>query len=89
VSTDIWRALRRLRRSPWYTGGVVGVLALGLALATVTFAVVDGVLFKPLPYTRSQDLFVVRADVSTAPQADVPLVSAREIDAWTSAGPNL
>ena len=42
-------ALRTLRQSPWYSAMVISVLGVGMALATVVFAVVDGVLFKPLP----------------------------------------
>ena len=85
---DVRYALRALRRAPWYAATVIGVLALGLALATVTVAVVDGVLFKPLPYPHSQQLFLLRADVTTAPIPDVPRVSAQEIAAWREALPH-
>jgi hypothetical protein len=36
---------RSLRRTPWYAVTVMLVLAAGIALPTVTFAIVDGVLF--------------------------------------------
>jgi predicted lysophospholipase L1 biosynthesis ABC-type transport system permease subunit len=50
--TDLRYAVRSLWRAPWYSATVVGVMALGMALATTVFAVVDGVLFKPLPPQR-------------------------------------
>ena len=49
---DFQYAWRTLRGAPSYTITVVGVLAMGMALATVAFAVVDGVLFKPFPPMR-------------------------------------
>jgi putative ABC transport system permease protein len=39
-----------LRRSPWFAVTSIGTVAVALALAATVFAVVDGVLFKPLPY---------------------------------------
>jgi putative ABC transport system permease protein len=52
-------ALRTLRRSPWYTATVVATIALSIALASTVFAVVDGVLFKPLPYPEADRLYSV------------------------------
>jgi predicted permease len=51
--------LRALRRAPWYSATIVGVVALGMALATTVFAVVDGVLFRPLPYPDADRLYTV------------------------------
>ncbi len=42
--------LRSLRRAPIYSATVVGTLALGIALATAAFSLVDAVLIRPLPY---------------------------------------
>jgi predicted permease len=86
---DVRYAARGLWRSPWYAAGVIGVLSLGLSLATVTFAVVDGVLFKPLPYSRPGELFLLRAEVAADPQPELSAVSAREIAAWRSAAPDI
>ena len=88
VSADVRYAVRTLRRSPWYAAAVICVLAIGLALATVTVAVVDGVLFKPLPFPDADELFLIRADSSAAPRLDVPRVSAREVAAWREALPD-
>ena len=53
------QASRSLSRSPWFTGATIGVVALGIAFAPTVFAVVDGVLFRPLPYPEPDRLFSV------------------------------
>jgi hypothetical protein len=78
-----------LRHAPWYTLTIIGVLAVGSGLTTVAFAIVDGVLFKPLPFDRAGELYLVRADASTAPQAQPPAVSWRDIRAWQGGAPGL
>lgn len=65
-------ACRVLIRSPWYTLTVTGVIALSMALATTVFAVVDGVLFKPLPYDRPADLYNLSGGYSPELAAKVP-----------------
>src|SRR6185436_9998803 len=58
---DIRYAVRALRRSQWYAITVIAVIALSMALAITVFAVVDGVLFKPLPYRQVNQLMSVEA----------------------------
>jgi predicted permease len=89
VWQDVRHAGRALRRDPWYASTVVVVLAVGMALATVAFAVVDGVLFKPLPLSRPSELFVIRASATLEPGSVAPPVSFREIEAWRQAVPEL
>ena len=86
---DLRHASRAWRQSPWYVATVVGVLAVGIALTTVTFAVVDGVLFKPLPFAQSHELYLVHADVGTAPRTQPLPVSWRDAKAWGEAAPDL
>lgn len=52
--------LRSIRRTPWFAFGTMVVVALGTALSGTVFAVFDGVLLKPLPYPRADELFVVQ-----------------------------
>jgi putative ABC transport system permease protein len=52
-------ALRTLRRSPWYAATAIGTIALSISLAATVFAIVDGVLFKPLPYANPDQLYQV------------------------------
>jgi predicted permease len=54
---DLRFAARALRRSPAFTTTAVATIALAMVLASTTFAVVDGVLFKPLPYPDADRLF--------------------------------
>ena len=52
-------AFRSLLRSPAYAATSIGTIALTIALAATVFAIVDGVLFKPLPYRDAHQLFRV------------------------------
>lgn len=51
--------LRGLLRAPAFALASIGTIALAVCLSTTVFAVVDGVLFKPLPYPEAGDLFFV------------------------------
>ncbi len=50
LTLDIKEATRRLARTPWFTATVVLTLGIGLAVATLTFSIVDGLWMRPLPY---------------------------------------
>ncbi|GMV23176.1 MAG: hypothetical protein AMXMBFR57_31250 [Acidimicrobiia bacterium] len=50
---------RSLRAAPWHSAFVVGILAVAMTLASVTFAVVDAVMLKPLPYPDADRLVSV------------------------------
>jgi putative ABC transport system permease protein len=56
---DLPQALWRLRRAPGFTFAAAGVFALGLGATTMVFAVVYGVLFRPLPYPEPHELVAV------------------------------
>ena len=88
---ELRHAPRALRRAPWYAAAVIVVLTLGIALATTVFAVVDGVLFKPLPYPHSNELVSLQAGFRavSGPSAQRPFVSASDAAAWREALPDL
>lgn len=83
----IRHALRSLRNAPSYSATIVGVMALSLALATTVFAVVDGVLFKPLPYPESDELVIVDASSRSSETPAPGRISLSDVAAWRQAFP--
>lgn len=51
--------VRRLARAPLFVATMVGTLAVGLGAFAVVYALVDEVLFEPLPYENPDDLYTV------------------------------
>ena len=82
IGGEFRQGLRALRRAPWYSATVIGVIALTMALATTVFAIVDGVLFKPLPYPRAQELHVIFGPQYVA----ASIANVRE---WVAAAPDV
>jgi predicted permease len=89
LGRDVRQAIRALRRTPWYSFTVVTVVALGIALATTVFAVVDGVLFEPLPYERPRELYTVSGGFRRVPDLVMPSVSLPDVRAWMTAAPDV
>lgn len=56
---DLRFAIRSLTRHRVFSGVTVGVLALGLAAATLMFSVVSGVLLRPLPYAHPERVVLI------------------------------
>jgi putative ABC transport system permease protein len=84
---DLRYAFRSLGANPWYAGTVIGVIALSMALATTVFAVVDGVLFKPLPYDRSNELYLVTGGYQKSQRNGIS-VAPRNLRDWAAASPD-
>jgi len=86
AARELRHALRSLRRAPWYTATVIVVTALSMALASTVFALVDGVLFKPLPYPDPAELYAVsgRFDDGYRSERGVELVSPLEVAEWSA-----
>lgn len=85
--SEFRQAARSLLAAPWYTLTVVAVMALTLALSTTVFAVVDGVLFKPLPYARPAELHMMNGGYQGNRQRGGISVAPRNIRDWTAAVP--
>ena len=65
ILADIRYALRWLWKSPGFTVVAVASLAIGIGFNTALFAVVDALLFKPLPVAAPQRLVDVFTSGST------------------------
>src|ERR1700722_17801864 len=53
---QVKHVLRRLRRSPMFTAITLVTLATGIGANTAVFSVIEGVLLKPLPYAKPDEL---------------------------------
>ncbi len=67
ILQDLGHALRQLRRNPSFSLTVLFILALGIGASTAVFTVVDGVLFRPVPYANSSRLvaYGIKAPLET------------------------
>ncbi len=61
---DIRFGVRQLLRNPVFTTVALVTLALGIGANTAIFSVVDGILFRPLPFPESHELVSVWTDAS-------------------------
>jgi predicted permease len=67
------QVLRSLAKMPLFTGVAVLTLAIGIGANTAVFSVIEGVLFKPLPYPRADELVVLD---HAAPGVNLPRAGA-------------
>jgi putative ABC transport system permease protein len=72
VQQDMRYALRLLWRAKAFTGAAVFTLALGIAGTTVMFALIQGVLLRPLPVHEQDGLIVAWKEAPTAGSARYP-----------------
>jgi putative ABC transport system permease protein len=70
--TDLRDAVRSLRRSPRFTLAAVATLGLGLGANTTLFSLVNGVLFRGLPFPDSERLVVFTRAGSREADVSVP-----------------
>ena len=82
---DIRLGARNLRRNPGFTVVAVLTLALGLAAVGMTFAVVETVLLRPLPFANSDRIVTVSQKVPFFGSSPT-VVTAGEFQAWKTSG---
>jgi putative ABC transport system permease protein len=87
---EVRQAWRSLRSAPWYAAAVIGVIGLSTALAATVFAIVDGVLFKGVPYPAADRLLAITAWDSRRgePARPMSVVSPADVRAWRAAAPH-
>jgi hypothetical protein len=59
ILADVRLAVRSFRRAPGFYSVVVAILGLGIASSVAIFALLDGILLRPLPYRDPQRLVML------------------------------
>lgn len=62
IGQDVRFALRMLARNPGFTAAVLLTLGLGIGASTAVFAVVEGILLRPLPFPAADRLYRISQD---------------------------
>lgn len=79
---DIRFATRTLRRSPGVTILAIGSLALAIAGNTIVFSLINGLLYRPLPYEQPNRLSLVGEQAKDMPAGFVTPVSGANFLDW-------
>jgi predicted permease len=59
LRSDLYFALRQLRKSPGFASTAILTLALGIGTTTAIYSLIDGVLLKPLPLPHPEQLVAI------------------------------
>lgn len=67
---DVYYAARSLRKSPGFLATVVLSLALGIGANSTIFSVIDGLMYRPLPYADAGRLLVIWETEQGRPESE-------------------
>ena len=81
---DLSYAARMATRNRGFAAAAILTLALGIGAATVTFTVVDAIVFRPLPYADADRLVKIWRSTSAEPVDNMSLPDFDDISARTS-----
>jgi predicted permease len=81
LAREVRYAGRVLRRAPGQTGLSVATIGVGIAASTVLFALIDGVVLRPLPYPEANQLVSV-FDTNSELGVDRTGAASGNIDDW-------
>jgi predicted permease len=73
LEQDLRHALRGFRGAPTFAATVIGILALGIGLATAVFTVADAVLLRQLPVVDQNRIVVLNGEAPRKGLDNVPL----------------
>ena len=83
---DVRYAVRHMVRAPMFTTVAVLTLALGIGANTAIFSVVDGILFRPLPYEHPERLFAIHEVIPSQSRGELTVpVKLPHFQAWRRA----
>ncbi|HEY7514318.1 MAG TPA: ABC transporter permease, partial [Vicinamibacteria bacterium] len=85
---DLKYGARSLRRNPGFTAVVAVTLGLGIGANTAVFSVVRGVLLRPLPYARGQEVVALHQPAPKAGIQDLGF-SVKEVQDYGALAPSL
>ena len=88
LAQDLRYGARSLRRNPGFTAVVIVTLGLGIGANTAVFSVVRGVLLRPLPYARGQDVVALHQPAPNAGARDLGF-SVKEVHDYATQTPSL
>lgn len=80
VFADLRYAVRSLRRSPVFASAAIVTLALGIGANVAVFAVVNGLLLRPLPYPEPDRLVAVAETLPSEPGAPIAVSYPNFVD---------